>query len=140
MAEPDEAQAEKAPRSDAAPSEEAVKASWPDLVKTTVSQPRLAMTLGKADLKMCLEDGKRIVSFEVANEPQKKWIEEKALRGLESTLVRLVGSSRLSLRVEVAPHEEQAPVAYMPSDQAKVLMAENEEVKNLVIDLGLDVK
>jgi hypothetical protein len=29
---------------------------------------------------------------------------------------------------------------YMPSDQAKVLMAQNDEVKNLVQDLGLDIK
>ena len=76
----------------------------------------------------------------MASEPQKKWIEERALRGLESTLVRLVGSSLLSLRVEVKPQEAREEKAYMPSDQAKVLMAENEEVKNLVIDLGLDIK
>ena len=141
MEEPEaEAKAASGPESDVLPSEEAVKASWPDLVKSMAGQPRLAMALGKAELKMRLEEGKRIVSFEVASEPQKKWIEERALRGLESTLVQLVGSSRLSLRVEVAPREEQREVAYMPSDQAKVLMAESEEVKNLVIDLGLDIK
>lgn len=141
MAEPEaETKAVSGPESDVLPSEEAVKASWPDLVKSMAAQPRLAMALGKAELKMRVEEGKRIVSFEVASEPQKKWIEERALRGLESTLVQLVGSSRLSLRVEVAPREEQKEVAYMPSDQAKVLMAENEEVKNLVIDLGLDIK
>ncbi len=141
MAEPEaDAQADAAPKSDVLPSEEAVKASWPDLVKSMASQPRLAMALGKAELMMRVEDGKRIVSFEVASQPQKKWIEERALRGLESTLVRLVGSSLLSLRVEVKPQEAREEKAYMPSDQAKVLMAENEEVKNLVIDLGLDIK
>ena len=141
MEEPEaDTKAASGPESDVLPSEEAVKASWPDLVKSMAAQPRLAMALGKAELKMRVEEGKRIVSFEVASEPQKKWIEERALRGLESTLVQLVGSSRLSLRVEVAPREEQKEVAYMPSDQAKVLMAENEEVKNLVIDLGLDIK
>ena len=141
MEEPEaETKAASGPESDVLPSEEAVKASWPDLVKSMAAQPRLAMALGKAELKMRVEEGKRIVSFEVASEPQKKWIEERALRGLESTLVQLVGSSRLSLRVEVAPREAQQEVAYMPSDQAKVLMAESEEVKNLVIDLGLDIK
>jgi len=141
MEEPEaDTKAASGPESDVLPSEEAVKASWPDLVKSMAAQPRLAMALGKAELKMRVEEGKRVVSFEVASEPQKKWIEERALRGLESTLVQLVGSSRLSLRVEVAPREEQKEVAYMPSDQAKVLMAENEEVKNLVIDLGLDIK
>jgi len=98
------------------------------------------MALGKAELKMCEEDGKRVVSFEVANVAQKKWIEEKMLRGLESTLAKLVGTARLSLRVEVTPQEETQKTAYMPSEQAKVLMEENEEVKNLVIDLGLDIK
>ena len=141
MQEPEEDKnAAASPESDVLPSEEAVKASWPDLVKTMGAQPRLAMALGKAELKMRVEEGKRVISFEVASEPQKKWIEERALRGLESTLVQLVGSSRLSLRVEVKPQEAREEKVYMPSDQAKVLMAENEEVKNLVIDLGLDIK
>jgi len=143
MEETEEQSSGKDPQGDTIPSEEAVKASWPDLVKSTASQgqPRLTMMLGKAELKMREQDGKRIVTFEVRSEPQRKWIEEKVLRGLESTLVKLVGSTLLSLRVEVAPQEEEEQqVAYMPSDQAKVLMAENEEVKNLVIDLGLDIK
>ena len=32
------------------------------------------------------------------------------------------------------------PQVYMPGDQAKVLMAQNEDVKNLVRDLELDIK
>ncbi len=31
-------------------------------------------------------------------------------------------------------------MVYMPSDKAKVLMANNEEVKNLVKDFSLDIK
>ena len=30
--------------------------------------------------------------------------------------------------------------AYMPSEQAGVVMSENAEVKNLITDLGLDIK
>ena len=46
----------------------------------------------------------------------------------------------MALRVDVTPAEEVKPIAYMPEDKAKELMAENDEVKNLVKDLGLDIK
>ena len=45
------------------------------------------------------------------------------------------------LRVSVVPDDTpEVNKVYMPSDQAKVLMAQNDEVKNLVQDLGLDIK
>ena len=48
---------------------------------------------------------------------------------------------KVYLRVDVVPDDapEQKKI-YMPSDQAKELMAENEQVKNLVKDLELDIK
>ena len=48
---------------------------------------------------------------------------------------------KIYLRVAVVPDDsEQTAKVYMPSDQAKVLMAQNEEVKSLVKDLELDIK
>ena len=38
------------------------------------------------------------------------------------------------------PEEEQGPRIYMPAEKAEDLMSKNEEVRRLVVDLGLDIK
>ena len=124
----------------AAPSEEFLKAKWPELAKEYVSKPRMASMLSTTTLRIEGDDTKRIVIFMVDNEAQKDWVESKLLHDLEGKYQRIVGSPRVSLRVDVVPHEEVKPVAYMPEDKAKELMAENDEVKSLVKDLGLDIK
>ena len=124
----------------AAPSEEFLKAKWPELAKEYVSKPRMASMLSTTTLRIEGDDTKRTVIFMVDNEAQKDWVESKLLHDLEGKYQRIVGSSRVSLRVDVVPHEEVKPVAYMPEDKAKELMAENDEVKSLVKDLGLDIK
>ena len=124
----------------AAPSEEFLKAKWPELAKEYVSKPRMASMLSTTTLRIEGDDTKRTVIFMVDNEAQKDWVESKLLHDLEGKYQRIVGSPRVSLRVDVVPHEEVKPVAYMPEDKAKELMAENDEVKSLVKDLGLDIK
>ena len=123
-----------------APSEEFIKAKWPELAKEYADKPRMASMLTTTTLRIEGDDSKRIVTFMVDNEAQKDWVESKLLHDLEGRYQRIVASSRVALRVDVTPHEEVQPVAYMPEDKAKELMAENDEVKNLVKDLGLDIK
>ena len=124
----------------AAPSEEFLKARWPELAKEYASKPRMASMLSTTSLKVEGDDAKRTVTFMVDNEAQKDWVESKLLHDLEGKYQRIVGSPRIALRVDVTPHEEVKPMAYMPEDKAKELMAENDEVKSLVKDLGLDIK
>ena len=126
--------------SDAAPSEELLKAKWPELAKEYASKPRMASMLATTTLKIAGDDTQRVVTFMVDNDAQKVWVESKLLHDLEGRFQRIVGSPKVLLRVDVTPAEEVKPVAYMPEDKAKELMAENDEVKNLVKDLGLDVK
>ncbi len=123
-----------------APSEEFIKAKWPELAKEYADKPRMASMLTTTTLRIEGDDSKRTVTFMVDNEAQKDWVESKLLHDLEGRYQRIVASSRVALRVDVTPHEEVQPVAYMPEDKAKELMAENDEVKNLVKDLGLDIK
>ena len=79
--------------------------------------------------------------FRVVNDAQKEWVESKLLHELEGNFRKVVGSAKVYLRVTVAPDDSlQEKKLYMPSDQAKELMAQNDEVKNLVKDLGLDIK
>ena len=124
----------------AAPSEEFLKARWPELAKEYASKPRMASMLSTTSLKVEGDDAKRTVIFMVDNEAQKDWVESKLLHDLEGKYQIIVGSPRIALRVDVTPHEEVKPLAYMPEDKAKELMAENDEVKSLVKDLGLDIK
>ena len=123
---------------DLVPEDEAILARWPELVAQTASRPRLANALANANLDVSPEDQGKVLTFTVTNEAQKKWIAENLLRKLEGSFQKLVGSGKVRLQVEAAEYVEEEKI-YLPSEQAKDLMSKNEEVKNLVIDLGLDV-
>jgi len=127
-------------KDDKAPSEDALKSKWPALAKEYESKPRLASMLTTTTINVTGDDSSRTVTFMVVNEAQKDWVESKLLHDLEGRYRRIVGSSKVYLRVDVQPSESQQQKVYMPSDKAKELMSENDEVKNLVKDLGLDIK
>ena len=127
-------------KDDKAPSEDALKSKWPALAKEYESKPRLASMLTTTTINVTGDDSSRTVTFKVVNEAQKDWVESKLLHDLEGRYRRIVGSSKVYLRVDVQPSEAQEQKVYMPSDKAKELMSENDEVKNLVKDLGLDIK
>jgi len=129
-----------APAEQPLPSEEEMAAKWKELSSMYGSQPRLANALANAALSFREEDGRQVVSFTVTNEAQKKWIEERILRDLEARFAKLTGCGRIRLEPVLLPEEEQAPRIYMPSEKAEDLMSKNEEVRNLVVDLGLDIK
>jgi DNA polymerase-3 subunit gamma/tau len=124
------------------PSDEALKAKWPELAQMyAAKQPRLASMLSSSALTITSDGEYKTVVFRVVNEAQKDWVESKLLHDLEGNYRRLTGSMKIYLRVEITPEEAvREKVAYMPSDQAKELMAKNDEVKSLVQDLGLDIK
>jgi chromosomal replication initiation ATPase DnaA len=124
------------------PSDEALKAKWPELAQMyAAKQPRLASMLSSSALTITSDGEYKTVVFRVVNEAQKDWVESKLLHDLEGNYRRLTGSMKIYLRVEITPEEAvQEKVVYMPSDQAKELMAKNDEVKSLVQDLGLDIK
>ena len=120
------------------PDDETILAKWPELVARNASRPRLANALANAQLSVATEGEGKVLTFKVTNEAQKKWIAENLLRKLEGTFAELLGSGKVRLQVEAAEYVEEEKI-YLPSEQAKDLMSKNEEVKHLVIDLGLDV-
>ena len=139
----DEPQAETAaaPKEDVLPSDEQIKAKWPELAKLYGEKPRLASMLTTTTLDMTENDGFKTVTFRVVNDAQKEWVESKLLHELEGNFRKVVGSMKVYLRVDVAPDDSpQEKKIYMPSDQAAELMRQNEQVKNLVKDLELDIK
>ena len=131
---------EETPKESAVPSEDVLRAKWPELAKGYESKPRLASMLSTTTLVVTGDDNERVVTFRVVNEAQKEWVESKLLHELEGNYRRIVGSTKVYLRVDVTPDDAHQPKIYMPSDKAKELMAENEEVRTLVKDLGLDIK
>ncbi|MBE6238884.1 MAG: DNA polymerase III subunit gamma/tau [Bacteroidales bacterium] len=139
----DEPQAETAaaPKEDMLPSDEQIKAKWPELAKLYGDKPRLASMLTTTSLDIAEADGSKTVTFRVVNDAQKDWVESKLLHELEGNFRKVVGSMKVYLRVDVAPDDSpQEKKIYMPSDQAAELMRQNEQVKNLVKDLELDIK
>ena len=123
------------------PADEVLKAKWPELAECYNDKPRLASMLKSTSLDIEAGDDAKTVIFRVVNDAQKDWVESKLLHELEGNYRRIVGSMKVYLRVAVTPDNspEQKKI-YMPSEQAKELMAQNEEVKSLVKDLELDIK
>jgi len=134
-------EAAAAEKADEIPSDEYVKTKWPELPKMYTDKPRLASMLTTTTLDMKEADGFKTVTFCVVNDAQKDWVESKLLHELEGKFRQVVGSGKVYLRVDVAPDDApQEKKLYMPGDQAEALMKENEQVKNLVKDLELDIK
>ena len=128
-------------KEDVIPTDDEVKAKWPGLAQMYNDKPRLASMLTTTTLDMSEADGFKTVTFRVVNDAQKDWVESKLLHELEGNFRKVVGSAKVYLRVAVAPDDSpQEKKIYMPSEQADVLIKENEQVKNLIKDLELDIK
>ena len=124
----------------ALPDEELLRAKWTELAAAYPDKPRLTSLLAGSVPKISEEDGRKLVEFTVTNEAQKRWVEERVLRELEMKYCELVGSSAIRLSLSVLPDEQKEEIKYMPAEKAEDLMGKNEEVRNLVMDLSLDVK
>ncbi len=125
---------------DKMPDDDTIRLKWKEMAALYSSKPRLANTLSSSKLEITEEDGAKYITFCVMNVAQKNWIESKLLLELEGTMRKITESGKLYLRVSVIPDEEMKQTIYMPSEQARDLISKNEEVKNLVAELGLDVK
>ena len=126
--------------SDRIPENAEITGHWQKLPEQYRSRPRLYSTLATTKLNVKEMDGYKLLEFYVMNLAQKTWVEQELLRELEDKLQKSLGSKRVRLAVEVIPEEKVEKKIYMPEDKAKAMMAGNEEIRNLVKDLDLDVK
>ncbi len=122
------------------PEDELLIEKWPELAKQYEDKPRLASMLTTTTLTIEPSDSAKTVIFRVVNEAQKEWVESKLLHDLEGSYRKIVGSMKVYLSVSVTQDTVEHKKIYMPSEKAKELMSENDEVKNLVKDFGLDIK
>ena len=120
------------------PDDGQLKSIWKEFALAT-PQPRLANALANAAISIRREDGKKVIEFTVTNEAQKKWIEEQKLRDLEDRFCKLADSRKIRLMPAVAPMDVEENRIYMPGEKAEDLMSKNPEVRDLVIDLGLEI-
>ena len=125
----------------AAVSDDDLRSAWITVADSYVqSQPRLAVAMKKALVEIKEEEQGKVLSFQVENVSQQSWIKEKKLREMERKLQDALPNSKVRLEVEVKPDTEvKEEIKYLPSEKAQDLMEKNEEFKNLVIDLGLDI-
>lgn len=126
--------------SDRMPEDTEITGHWQKLPEQYRSRPRLYSTLATTKLNVKEMDGYKLLEFYVMNLAQKTWVEQELLRELEDKLQKSLGTKRVRLAVEVIPEEKVEKKIYMPEDKAKAMMAGNEEIRNLVKDLDLDVK
>jgi hypothetical protein len=117
-----------------------VHAKWPELAKCYQDKPRLFSMLSTTRLKVVGDADGMVVTFRVENEAQKDWVVSKLLHDLEGRFRRIMGSPNITLGVDVTPDDAPQQRIYMPSDKAKVLMADNAEVNAPVTDLKLEIK
>ena len=123
------------------PDDASIHAAWPVLVQEfSAGRPRLANTLGDAKLTIESLSDSKVVDFEVLNESQKKWVEERILRDLERAYNDKLGTKCIRLEVSVRPSEQTEQKIYMPEEKAQDLMGRNPEVREFIKDLGLDTK
>ena len=126
---------------DAIPSDEEIRMLWQKLADTYSDKPRLFSMLKSAELEIEASEEGKTITFRVMNQAQKDWVESKLLHDLEGRFRKLALSVKLFLRVSLTPDDPQAvKQAYMPGEQAKELISNNDQVKNLVQELGLDIK
>ncbi|MDO5320831.1 MAG: DNA polymerase III subunit gamma/tau [Bacteroidia bacterium] len=131
---------EKVEKAEALPGDDVIADKWQELAAAQSAQPRLSNALSSAKLNIREDAGVKVVEFAVTNEAQKKWIEERILRTLESQFSKILSCGKIRLEPTVVPEEAQEEKKYMPAEKAEDLISRNEEVRNLVTDLGLDVK
>ena len=142
MMENDQPQEQTVSKETPAPTEEEIRAKWPELALRYKHLDRLCSMLNTTTITVSdAEDGCKKVVFQVVNEAQKAWVEAKMLHDIEGNLRAILQSMKVYLRVEVTPDDApQEKTPYMPSEKAKELMDNNPEVKGLVKDLVLDIK
>ena len=126
------------------PSDEVIKAGWGRLVDALTakysSMVRLKNTLTASEVVISESEGVKTVSFEVVNDAQKSWLEDRLLKEMESMLRKDLSYSKINISISVTPEEKTEKVLYMPEEKAKDLIEKNSEVREFVSQLGLDVK
>ena len=116
--------------------------AWEWLAAQEKAAGRVSLAAYMTHKKPMFDTASGKIVFEVGNRTQKEWIENKARVRMETELRLKLSNSTLTLEIEVhqADEEEKKEMMYMPEDKAKFLLSNNEELRELKKDFGLEVK
>ena len=116
--------------------------AWEWLAAQEKAAGRVSLAAYMTHKKPIFDTSSGKIVFEVGNRTQKEWIENKARVRMETELRLKLSNSTLTLEIEVhqADEEEKKEMMYMPEDKAKFLLSNNEELRELKKDFGLEVK
>lgn len=116
--------------------------AWEWLAAQEKAAGRVSLAAYMTHKKPMFDTSSGKIVFEVGNRTQKEWIENKARVRMETELRLKLSNSTLTLEIEVhqTDEEEKKELMYMPEDKAKFLLSNNEELRELKKDFGLEVK
>ncbi|MCF0174808.1 MAG: DNA polymerase III subunit gamma/tau [Bacteroidales bacterium] len=122
------------------PSDEDINASWHILVSQyEVTKPRLYASLSSTSTSIeHLDNGEIKFHFNVSAQNVKDWIIDKVLEELTYSFRQSLKFFKISFEIGVNPIEVKE-VHYMPSDQARVMAKENENLVYAINELELTV-
>lgn len=116
-----------------------LKEGWKKLCDASKSSERLLNALTTAKLTVERKDGVIFLTYAVINDSLRMWLSDKNAR-IEAKYRELSGSSKVRLVLDVQPEDPSTKVVVSSEDKAKEMMAANPKVKEMITDLGLEIK
>lgn len=120
--------------------EENIFTAWEELAKSESKSPRLSATISSSKPEIDL--GEKRVTFFMASQAQKDWIDKTCRIRMEDFLKKATGCGQLRLVVEVKENSELTAEKppYMQSEKEKYLLDNSQEFRNLKQTFELEVK
>lgn len=119
--------------------DEEIRLGWNRLCEASKASERLFNALSNAKLSTERRDGAIFLTYAVTNESLKMWLTDKNAR-IEGKYRELVGSSKVRLVLDVQPEDPSTKVVVSSEEKAREMMASNPKMKEMISDLGLEIK
>ena len=123
----------------ALPSDDEIINKWNMIKEEGKGNHRLFNAMDTAKLSIIEKDGKKTVTYAVLNEAQKIWLEGLNSR-LEAKMRTLLGSSSIDMVVDLQPEDPSQKIAVNAEDKSQEMLEKNPIVRDIVSDLGLELK
>lgn len=123
----------------ALPSDDEIINKWNMIKEEGKGNQRLFNAMDTAKLSIIEKDGKKTVTYAVLNEAQKIWLEGLNSR-LEAKMRTLLGSSSVDMVVDLQPEDPSQKIAVNAEDKSQEMLEKNPIVRDIVSDLGLELK
>ena len=121
------------------PSDEAIIEKWNAIKEEGRRNQRLFNAMDSAKLTIEEAGGKKTIHYAVVNDSLKMWLE--SLNGrLESKMRELLGSADINMVADLQPEDPSSRTAVNAEDKAKEMVEKNSVVREVITDLGLELK